>query len=79
MIINNEVKRTLNEGVGFGELALLYGAPRSASVKALGDCELWGIDRGTFRKAVEEMVSKEYSENRKFIDSIKFFDQMNID
>ena len=34
---------------------------------------MWAIDRRTFRKAVEEMVSKEFEENRKFIENIKFF------
>ena len=47
---------------GFGELALLYNAPRSATVKALEHSHLWGIDRDTFRKAVEEMITKEYEE-----------------
>lgn len=35
IIINDEVKKILQSGQGFGELALLYGAPRSASIKAL--------------------------------------------
>jgi cGMP-dependent protein kinase len=30
------VKKVLKSGEAFGELALLYNAPRSASVKALG-------------------------------------------
>lgn len=34
---------------------------------------MWGIDRNTFRKAVEEMVAKEYDLNRTFIDDIAFF------
>ena len=50
---------------GFGELALLYNANRSSTVKALENCKLWGIDRDNFRKAVDEMITKEYEENRK--------------
>jgi cGMP-dependent protein kinase len=42
----------------------LYGAPRSATIKALENCGFWGIDRKSFRKAVEEVNSKEYEENR---------------
>ncbi|CAD8175040.1 unnamed protein product [Paramecium pentaurelia] len=79
IIINGEVKKQLTTGEGFGELALLYGAPRSASVKTKDECFFWGIDRGTFRAAVEELVQKEYDENRKFIDSIKFFEWMTVD
>ena len=61
------MKKTLKNGDSFGELALLYGAPRSASVKANGDCAFWAIDRNTFRKAVEEIVARDYEDNRKFI------------
>jgi CRP-like cAMP-binding protein len=51
----------------------LYNAPRSATVKALEHCYLWGIDRNTFRRAVEEMITKEYEENRKFMEVVRFF------
>ena len=73
MIINDKVKRNLMTNDGFGELALLYNAPRSASVKTIESCYLWGIDRKTFRRAVEEIIIKEYEENRKFIDAVRFF------
>ncbi len=73
VVVNNKLVRELKSGDGFGELALLYSAPRSASIKCNGPCRLWGIDRHTFRKAVEELITKEYEENRKFIDAVKFF------
>jgi len=78
VIVNNKVKRELKVGDGFGELALLYNAPRSASVKAQENCNLWGIDRNSFRKAVEEMITKEYEENRKFMEVVRFFRTKNI-
>lgn len=71
--VKDKVKRDLVPGEGFGELALLYNAPRSASCKALTNCFLWGIDRATFRRVVEEMITKEYEQNRKFIENHKFF------
>ena len=36
---------SLSEGSGFGELALIYGTPRAATVLAGTDVKLWGIDR----------------------------------
>jgi len=35
-------------GEGFGELALLYNAPRTASIKALETSYLWALNRITF-------------------------------
>ena len=68
VVINDKVVRTLKQGSGFGELALLYGSARTASIKCLGACAFWGIDRKTFRNTVEDIVRKEFDENRKFIE-----------
>jgi hypothetical protein len=40
---------TYRQGDSFGELALMYNAPRAASVIAKGDCQLWALDRLTFK------------------------------
>lgn len=68
IIINGKVVKTLKEGDYFGEIALLYNATRSASVKTVSDCGFWSLDRHTFKKTIEELTIKEYDENRKFID-----------
>jgi cGMP-dependent protein kinase len=78
IIINDEVKKRIGHGQAFGELALLYGATRSASVKCDGICSFWGIDRNTFRKAIENLVFRAYEENRKFIENVKFFSNLSI-
>lgn len=71
--IETKFIRELKRGDGFGELALLYSAPRSASIKAVESCKLWGIDRETFKKAVKEITTKAHKENRSFIENVKFF------
>ena len=53
VLVNNQLKREIKIGEGFGELALLYNSPRSASIKALENSFLWGIDRNIFRAVVE--------------------------
>ena len=43
--VNGEKVLNIGEGGSFGELALIYGTPRAATVKAKTDVKLWGIDR----------------------------------
>lgn len=71
--INAQDKRTLGPGKTFGELALLYNAPRSASILALEDTFLWGIDGYSFRQMVQEMITKDLEENKTFIEKIALF------
>jgi cGMP-dependent protein kinase len=40
---------TYGRGSSFGELALMYGSPRAATIRTKEDCRLWCIDRNTFR------------------------------
>lgn len=60
-------------------MALLYNAPRSAGVKTLSECSFWALERSTFKKSIEELMAKEYDENRKFIEQVPFFSFMTID
>lgn len=45
-------------GSAFGELALIYGSPRSSTVKARTDIILWAIDRVAFRSIVMETTMR---------------------
>lgn len=73
VIINEDPKKQLVPGDGFGDLALLYNSPRTGSIQAIDKVGLWGIDRVSFKKAVEEISVKDYEVNRAFIEDIKFF------
>lgn len=55
MYVNGEWVTNISEGGSFGELALIYGTPRAATVKAKTDLKLWGIDRDSYRRIL--MVS----------------------
>ena len=44
---------TLDDGKYFGEMSLLTGEPRSATVAARGDCRVFEIDADTFREVAE--------------------------
>ena len=54
-------------------MALFYNMRRTASIRAEGVCYLWGIERNTFRKALEEMKTKKFEDNRKLIEKMSFF------
>lgn len=45
-------------GGSFGELALMYNAPRAATIIATSDCVLWALDRVTFRTILMENTSR---------------------
>jgi cGMP-dependent protein kinase len=70
VIINLKRVNILNIGQGFGELALLHDTPRSATIKAVEKCTLWGLDRKSFRDAVASVNAVNYSENKAFIDTV---------
>lgn len=48
--MNNEWVTSIGEGGSFGELALIYGTPRAATVRAKTNVKLWGIDRDSYRR-----------------------------
>lgn len=48
--MNDKCVTSISEGGSFGELALIYGTPRAATIKAKTDCRLWAIDRDTYRR-----------------------------
>ena len=77
VLINNESKRTLNPGDLFGELALLYNAPRSASIICIKPCKFWALDRKSFRRAIELISFQNYEINRQYIDKVSFFENFS--
>lgn len=46
--------KTYVPGEGFGELALLYNAPRAATINAVEDSIVWRLDRDTFNHIVKD-------------------------
>jgi cAMP-dependent protein kinase regulator len=45
-------------GDAFGELALMYNAPRAATIRAKTDGKLFLLDRITFNRIVKEAAEK---------------------
>ena len=64
-------------GEGFGELALLYNAPRAASIKAKTDCVVWKLDRDTFNHIVKDAAAKKREKFENFLSSVKILQSMD--
>jgi cAMP-dependent protein kinase regulator len=60
----NPIKvHTVLPGGFFGELALLYNAPRAATVVSVGESKLWALDRGTFKNCMARASKAEAEGN----------------
>ena len=55
----DRVLRTLGPGDVFGELGLVNGAPRSATVRPVVDAELFVVDESTFDRLLAGMITKQ--------------------
>ncbi|CCM04860.1 uncharacterized protein FIBRA_07053 [Fibroporia radiculosa] len=58
------------EGSSFGELALMYGHPRAATVVAMEPCTLWSLDRITFRTIILKAAHRRRTMYEQFLSSV---------
>ena len=68
--------KTYVPGESFGELALLYNAPRAATILAKTDCVLWVLDRATFNNIVKESAINNREKYKKFLETIPILSQV---
>ena len=71
-------------GDGYGELSLMYNAPRAASVIAMTDVSLWALDRNSFtvllvRSAMAKRMAHEHTlEFTPIFASLGAYDRMSL-
>lgn len=70
--------KSITEGNAFGELALLYQTPRSATIIALTDCNTWVLDQMTFKTVIMASAIKERNIRLQLVDKVKFLDDDQI-
>ena len=62
--------KTYQAGEAFGELALLYNAPRAATIVAKTASQLWQLDRNTFNHIVKDAAQTKRDKYEDFLASV---------
>jgi len=68
--------KTYQPGEAFGELSLLYNAPRAATIIANEECLLWKLDRETFNHIVKDAANKKRAHYEEFLSKVALFSTM---
>lgn len=69
--------KTYEPGEGFGELALLYNAPRAATITAKTDYLIWKLDRDTFNHIVKDAAAKKREKYDNFLANVQILKEMD--
>ncbi|XP_070580016.1 cAMP-dependent protein kinase regulatory subunit-like isoform X2 [Ptychodera flava] len=75
--VNNELVTTISEGGSFGELALIYGTPRAATIKAKVDVKLWGIDRDSYRRILMGSTMRKRRMYEEFLSKVSILENLD--
>lgn len=62
--------KTYQAGDAFGELALLYNAPRAATITSNTASTLWQLDRNTFNHIVKDAAQNKRDRYEDFLSSV---------
>ena len=65
--------RMYTTGEAFGELSLLYNAPRAATITAKEPCTLWKLDRETFNHIVKDAACRKREKYESFLEKVTVF------
>jgi cAMP-dependent protein kinase regulator len=63
-------------GAAFGELSLMYNAPRAATVKAKGATKVWALDRTTFKMVVTGAAIAQRQKRAQFVENVSILESL---
>jgi cAMP-dependent protein kinase regulator len=66
-----------SKGDVFGELALMYNAPRAANIKAKEDSTLYSLDRDTFNAIVKRNAILNREKYNDFLNKVEILTTLN--
>lgn len=69
--------KTYKPGESFGELSLLYNAPRAASIKAKTQSILWALDRQCFNNIVRDAAMKKREKYEQKLKSVNILETVD--
>ncbi len=69
--------KTYEPGEAFGELALLYNAPRAATITTKDNATLYSLDRETFNAIVKDIASKKRETYELALKKVKILDSIS--
>uniref|UniRef100_A0A4D5R9S9 cAMP-dependent protein kinase regulatory subunit n=2 Tax=Scolopendra TaxID=41364 RepID=A0A4D5R9S9_SCOVI len=77
VFVNGEIVTTIGDAGSFGELALIYGTPRAATVKAKTDVKLWAIDRDTYRRILMGSTIRKRKMYEEFLTKVSILENLD--
>ncbi|XP_076028578.1 protein kinase, cAMP-dependent, regulatory subunit type 1 isoform X3 [Oratosquilla oratoria] len=77
IFVSGEHVTSITDGGSFGELALIYGTPRQATVKAKSDTKLWGIDRDSYRRILMGSTIRKRKMYEEFLSKVSILESLD--
>eukprot|EP00397_Hematodinium_sp_SG-2012_P002186 GEMP01002192.1.p1 GENE.GEMP01002192.1~~GEMP01002192.1.p1 ORF type:complete len:968 (+),score=173.95 GEMP01002192.1:11-2914(+) len=72
----DKLVNTMSRGQAFGEISLINKCPRSATVVSTTNGGLWGVQHLEFRSVLQSLSSRNYAENRRFLEAAEIFNPL---
>lgn len=72
-----QIEAVYEPGGSFGELALMYGAPRAATIVAMEESTVWSLDRVTFRTIILKAAHRRRTMYEHFLASVPLLSSLS--